>query len=686
MFCLYFKFATFVKKSGFLEVLVFFYFLFIAACSNHTEKDEHPEYFDAIYKRAEELRKVNIDESIKLLDSAYNAFPNPGIGDLYAIDSIKIVIAYTERDVTKALAYADTLINIVRWKLEDEKFYVRYVIALSTKGDCFTLGKRYNESFQYYALANEAILQSTKNKCLLLHLGGKEANMLFIQRRYKLAASYYIKFLNDIFNCQTGIDGNTYLYMSRIESAINNAALSYLRAGMYDSAAYYQDSALNFIRRNEDKFPEKKLYTEYAKGVIYADQAEVLAYKGNIKEAESLYKKSILAVSNFDVPYAQSAQVRLSELYLKENKEDSAARILNELKQSLDSLSGETQLIDWYRLKARLFAKQNKIDSAISHQLIYDSLRDAVKSRDMEFNSIDPVSEFANLQLRYFNDTLTEKSIQKNRYLIISTVIFFMALVIAAQIWYSLRSTRKLNLQVQAKNDELQQAFISLEQSYTENSRIMKIVAHDLKNPISGMKNIAYSLLKKEPPSAQKSALELIHDSSRNSLALINDLLSEKENFSQITKEIVDVKKMLEQCVELLQVEANEKNQKLLLEAESVFAFANGEKIWRVISNIVNNAIKFSHRNADINVRLQKKENYLLFSIQDRGIGIPSAMADKIFSMTGEEGREGTSGEKSHGLGLSISQKIIEEHAGKIWFESEEGKGATFYVQLPAMS
>jgi signal transduction histidine kinase len=676
---LYLKLAKLFKTQGFRDILFFSSFLFIAGCNSNTQKDEHREYFDPIFMRIDTMSKIGKQKAVELLDSAYNAFPNPGIGDLYSIDSVKSGIYWS--DPVKALAYSDTLVNIAGQRLQEEKYAVRYASALHYKGDRFAQVKRYNESLQYYTLAKEAVLKYVKNACGMVAFGASEAKILFIQKKYMLAAKYFLDHYNYFLkNC----DADTFESLMNLGMNLNNAALSYLKAGLYDSAAYYQDSALNVISRGEHKFPAEHSNIEYALGVIYADQGEVSAAKGKFDEAETLYKKSINLVGGKDVPYAQSTRARLVELYFKESKRDSVEKALSELKTSLDSMTNEAQLIEYNKLKIRNFVLQKKFDSVLSYQLKYDSLRDLMLSRDKSLVSIDLSSELENLQLKYSNEVLQRESKIKNQYLIISAVIFLMAAIIALQIWYSLRKTRKMSLHIQVKNDELQRAFTLLEQSHAENSRIMKIVAHDLKNPISAMKNLAYSLLKKEPVSPQKNALEIIHDSSMNSLALINDLLYEKKNFSQVAKERVDMKKMVEQCVELLQAKANEKNQKLKIEAEQVFAFINVEKIWRVISNIVSNAIKFSYIDAEINVRLQKKEDYVLLSVSDNGIGIPPAIGDKIFSITDEGRRPGTSGEQSHGLGLSISQIIIAEHEGKIWFESEKGKGTVFYVKLPA--
>jgi two-component system sensor histidine kinase VicK len=109
------------------------------------------------------------------------------------------------------------------------------------------------------------------------------------------------------------------------------------------------------------------------------------------------------------------------------------------------------------------------------------------------------------------------------------------------------------------------------------------------------------------------------------------------------------------------------------------------EKIWRVISNLISNAIKFSPNNADIKVKVANGNNEVKISVSDNGIGIPDNIKNDVFNTFTNAKRTGTAGEKSFGLGLSICRQIIENHNGKIWFESNAGKGTTFYISLPTI-
>ncbi len=109
----------------------------------------------------------------------------------------------------------------------------------------------------------------------------------------------------------------------------------------------------------------------------------------------------------------------------------------------------------------------------------------------------------------------------------------------------------------------------------------------------------------------------------------------------------------------------------------------DNEKMWRVISNLIANVIKFSPHGAVIEVRLTEKPGYAVVEVEDHGLGIPEEVKDKVFDMFTEARRTGTAGEKSFGMGLAISKQIVQAHGGKIWFESKPGKGTTFFVELP---
>jgi signal transduction histidine kinase len=234
------------------------------------------------------------------------------------------------------------------------------------------------------------------------------------------------------------------------------------------------------------------------------------------------------------------------------------------------------------------------------------------------------------------------------------------------------------------QNSLLQNALNSLEQSQADNTRMMQIVAHDLRNPIGGITSVVSLMLEEQDrPEDDRAMLELIKTSGQNSLELVSDLLQVHTHAKELKKEPVDLNQMLHYCIDLLRFKAEAKRQQIELHAVPITVSANQEKIWRVVSNLIANAIKFSPAGAKIMIQLEQKLHHILITVKDHGIGIPIEMQDKIFDMFTEAKRSGTAGEQSFGLGLAISKQIVEAHGGTIWFESKENNGTTFFVKLP---
>jgi signal transduction histidine kinase len=184
----------------------------------------------------------------------------------------------------------------------------------------------------------------------------------------------------------------------------------------------------------------------------------------------------------------------------------------------------------------------------------------------------------------------------------------------------------------------------------------------------------------------QKEMLNLIKETSFNSLELINEILEATNTATaKLNKEQVEINGLLSNSVELLRFKAAEKNQAIILDLLGIpfDLMINREKIWRVVSNLISNAIKFSPAGSPIIIKCEQLDSELLISVKDKGIGIPDKLKGQIFNMFTDAKRPGTEGEKSFGLGLSICQQIVEKHNGRIWFESDTENGTTFYFSLP---
>lgn len=259
-----------------------------------------------------------------------------------------------------------------------------------------------------------------------------------------------------------------------------------------------------------------------------------------------------------------------------------------------------------------------------------------------------------------------------------------ISIIFGFYVYHQYKKTVHLNMKIAEQYISLHNTLSSLEESQEENKRLMKIVAHDLRNPLGAIKMAAKLIEEQEFENPEhKTMLDIISISSEQSLELVNDLLCSNTKLGDFKKENLDLEVILKYCVDLLQHKAIIKKQKIVLKSFSIMLHANREKLWRVLSNLIANAIKFSPTGATIEVITKKSENNIIIAVNDNGIGIPEEMQSKIFEIDTKAKQFGTDGEQPYGLGLAISKQIVESHGGKIWFESKQGIGTTFWIEFP---
>jgi signal transduction histidine kinase len=272
------------------------------------------------------------------------------------------------------------------------------------------------------------------------------------------------------------------------------------------------------------------------------------------------------------------------------------------------------------------------------------------------------------------------------RFLFLALAICLFAIILLLILWRNWKQLHKTTGALRLQFEQSESTTEALEAMNNNYSRLIKIVAHDLRNPISAINTISGMLQPDAAlPADMKELVNLIQVSSKNSLDLINELLETDFDQQQTLKrEEFQLDELLAQCVSLLIFKAKDKNQQLLLNCNvPVKIRGDHEKLWRVVNNLIINAIKFSPEASSIKIECRKSENIALIMISDSGMGIPHEIQSKIFDPFTSARRTGTQGEKPFGLGLYISKQIVEAHQGKIWLESEAGKGTTFFVELP---
>ena len=248
-----------------------------------------------------------------------------------------------------------------------------------------------------------------------------------------------------------------------------------------------------------------------------------------------------------------------------------------------------------------------------------------------------------------------------------------------------------LNNELNNMARDLQKKNIQLEQLNQLKNQFLCIAAHDLRNPISTIIMFCDFLLDSDDQSNSaelRKIIETINKSSEFMLKLLEDLLDVVKIESgklQLNLETTDLEDLLRKNIGINSILAQKKAITLNLNIPQNLPtiIADQIKIEQVLNNLISNALKFSHKQNTVIVSAISIDEYVLISVQDQGQGIPKNELDRIFTPFSQISVKGTEGEKSTGLGLSIVKKIITGHLGRIWVESEVGKGTTFFFTLP---
>jgi len=240
-----------------------------------------------------------------------------------------------------------------------------------------------------------------------------------------------------------------------------------------------------------------------------------------------------------------------------------------------------------------------------------------------------------------------------------------------------------INKKLNISNEELKKL-------NTDKDRFMSILAHDLKSPFNALLGLSELLAKninKYDSEKIESFVSNINKLAKNTYELLQDLLmwtqsqSGKINFEP--KELV-LKAFCTEVIEALKPVSNAKNITInLAAADDITLFADTDMLKTILRNLVSNAIKFTNIGGQIDILAEYNPENVTITVSDNGIGIKP---DKLFDAAQLHSTVGTNNEKGTGLGLLLCKDFVEKHGGKIWVESEEGKGSNFKFTLPIIN
>ncbi|MDM8160837.1 ATP-binding protein [Labilibaculum sp. K2S] len=240
---------------------------------------------------------------------------------------------------------------------------------------------------------------------------------------------------------------------------------------------------------------------------------------------------------------------------------------------------------------------------------------------------------------------------------------------------------------------QLTKSKAAAESANATKDKFFKIISHDLKSPFSSI--IGFSdLLITEYDSfddlERKNCIQEINTSSLNAYSLLDNLLTwarTQTDEIRINKEKVNLKELVATSISTYLLNADSKNIKIInkVQAEVIVSIDKNTAL-TFIRNIVNNAIKFTHKGGQITIDSQVNEDSISLHITDTGVGMSPEVIDNLFQIDKDISTKGTNNEKGTGLGLILCKEFIERNGGSIIVKSEVNKGSEFIISLPQES
>lgn len=596
-------------------------------------------------KAATDTVKINILNEL----SRKNFYSNPMEGMRYGEIALNLA---TKTKWKKGMAIANNHIAICHWvtanhlksityfqnslsNYQDLKDQVGIADAYNHLGSLHLEIKKYKQAVFYFIEAYK-IDRLTSNKNQMANDLTGIGDAFFKTNNYSKAIEYYLKAKDLYFT--------VYNFYGVGESYINIGKA-------YSNKKEYSDALVNFNKALDNL--NKIEGTKYDIGNANLELAK--AYYNLAMEDKSAKAKNL----NLSLQYANQAIITFNEIQTFDKINECNLELYKAYKET-----GNYKLALEYHEK---YLKVKETDLTYENNIKLGELK-----TKREFELKDKKIEIQKLKI---------KSDSRKVYLLIS-IIATTLILFSIFLWLYLykRSRNKLLLE---KNMEISN-------TNKQKDRFFSIIAHDLRGPFIGFLGLT-ELLASEIDTMDKKEIQFMAANLKSSAQNLEDLLENLLEWSSMEQGLIpftpiknNLHQITEECILILQAAAAKKEIQIQNKlTNDTIVFADNYMLHAIIRNILSNAVKFTPKGGVISIQSIKDPKNTLFSISDNGIGMDPKMIENIFKLDVKTNRKGTENEASSGLGLILCKEFIEKHGGKIWVESEENKGTTFYCSFP---
>lgn len=452
------------------------------------------------------------------------------------------------------------------------------------------------------------------------------------------------------------------------------------------------------------EYPEalEKLYISLdirKKIQITSQQAVSFKYIGDayfeLKDLDQALKNYQLALNAVDYEtdkdLVANTYIKIAEIYLR--KEDyKRARINAENSISIARSIGAKLIIrDSYKVLSQLYINTRDYKKASEFLGCIIAYNDTLFNQNLSEKIFNLNYQYEK-QIKEAEIDLLNKDIQINelllfrsRIILISlSLILLLAIVLIIYYLQTSKHRKKQNQLLEKQKEELKLA------NQTKDKMFL-ILGHDLRGPVGSLIPLLDVLLEEEEI-RKNDKLVHIFNTFMQSIQAVNDLLENLLFWAQnqggkliVEKEPVNLNLILEKVLLLYKGISDLKQITITTSnIEEFIVEADRNMTMLVVRNLISNAIKFTPRQGKVHVSMSRKINFVEMCVSDNGIGFDLKDSNRMFSSNSFYTTAGTGNEAGSGLGLILCNEFVEKNNGRMWAESEKGKGSRFYIALPS--
>ena len=631
----------------------------------------YEEFFDA-------KKRMTVEENLKLITNRLNQAikSNDATYKARALKELALVHLTRTRDYEVAM---DMLIQCLAIEdsldLKDQRIFT-YLAMAQVFEEVGNYGK--SEQLLEQALSFNRSIQNPYVQILILNeLGQIKAStgkMLEAFNNYEQV----LKFKDVIDNPKSEAQ------------ALFNIGQIYTTQGIYNRALQTHRRALDIRRKIKDKSKEAlslndigELYRKMKNdGRALANHRLALKIRKSLNDLKGISE----SYNNIGFLYYQQKRYNLAITNLSAGLQAALeSQTLEQQQKSYDYLSLCHKELGEYEEALKKREQFVVVSDFIQNQkndqrLLESQSRYVIDTKESQIESLEVERQNRERQLRA----------QKNlRNFLISFIV--LGFIIVALILNLYKVKQRSNTELQRINEKVKQQNAQLQALNATKDKFFSIIGHDLKGPLNSLSSFS-GLLINHTESLTKEEIQMLakdfDKSLKNLSALLNNLLewsrSQTGNI-EFKPEVFDMTSLLKENKELLCTQAQNKKISFLVETNlQAKVKAHKHSLNTVIRNLISNAIKFTPEGGLIKLSLNQTNGDVLVSVADTGVGMSPEVITKLFRIDAKHTTKGTANEKGTGLGLILCKDFVEKNGGRLWVESEDGKGSVFYFTVPS--